>query len=214
MQEYQIELTNTSPLLMHADDVEAADRLKEWRQSPVNKNVSVAGDDRSPAWTWQTYLYHADGNLCIPAANFMTCLRQAGTKKIMKKQTTYKEITQSSIFCSSDNLEFFDNGKKIPLTAIKAIDFDTFPEHMAAAKKLGFELFCKRATIGKAKHVRVRPRFNNWSVRLSLSVTAQEITKPILQELLTIAGRVGLGDWRPGCKTPGPYGMFTAKIVG
>lgn len=51
------ELTGTTPLLMHADDVDAADALIEWRQKPDNKNISKPGDDRSPPWAWQTYLY-------------------------------------------------------------------------------------------------------------------------------------------------------------
>ena len=32
------ELTGLMPLIMHQDDVEAADTLSEWRKDPANKN--------------------------------------------------------------------------------------------------------------------------------------------------------------------------------
>ncbi len=207
------ELAGTTPFLMHADDVEAADTLKAWRSDPANKNISVPGDDRSPPWTWMTYLYSDGKNLSVPSANLMTCLRTAGTKKIMKRQTTFKEITQSGMFVESEHLEFYNGGKTIKLADATAIRNATaFSDHILHARKFGFELYSKRAVIGKAKHVRTRPRFDRWSIRGSISVFAQEITKEVLSDIFRIAGNVGLGDWRPGCRTPGPFGMFTAKL--
>ena len=87
------ELTGEMPLLMHSDDVEAADELKEWRKDPANKDLSVAGDDRSPAWTWQTYLYSDGEHVTIPGANLMVNLRTAATQIILKKQKTFKELS-------------------------------------------------------------------------------------------------------------------------
>ena len=56
MYKVAFELVGEMPLLMHWDNIEGGDTLKEWRQDPKNKNQSVPGDDRSPSWTWQTYL--------------------------------------------------------------------------------------------------------------------------------------------------------------
>ncbi len=70
----------------------------------------------------------------------------------------------------------------------------------------------KRAKVGTTKHVRVRPRFENWTVRGELEVIAAELPFDIMEEIFNIAGRVGLSDWRPGCKTPGAFGMFAAKL--
>ena len=72
----EFNLKGLTPLLMHADDVEASDLLKDWRKSPGNKNQSVAGDDRSPAWTWQTYWY-LDENLTERAAQTLAISRRA-----------------------------------------------------------------------------------------------------------------------------------------
>ena len=82
----RFELTGIMPLIMHQDDVEASDLLNEWRKDPSNKNKSVAGDDRSPAWTWQTYLYSDGENVTLPAANLMVAIRQGSTQLILKKQ--------------------------------------------------------------------------------------------------------------------------------
>jgi hypothetical protein len=220
----QFQFFGTTTLLMHADNIDEADRLDRWRKDPKNRSVTKPGDDRSPAWTWKTYLYHDGKNLAIPTQNFMTCLRQAAAKKIMKRQTTYKEVSQASIFVAS---EYFDlhvgveDGKgmkyhQVPVSKINAIDDDApYDDHLHAVRAMGFDLNAKRARVGQAKHIRVRPAFRRWKVCGSVTVTDEAtITPGVLEELLRLAGNVGLGDWRPGCRTPGNYGMFEAQLAG
>jgi hypothetical protein len=50
MRNYEVTMTGTQPLLLHADDIEWADRMSAWKDDPANKKTSKAGDDRSPAW--------------------------------------------------------------------------------------------------------------------------------------------------------------------
>ena len=206
------ELTGEMPLLMHADDVMASDTLTAWRRDPANKNVSVAGDDRSPAWTWQTYLYSDGEKVVLPSQNLMVAIRQAGAQIILKKQKTYKEISQSGLLIPTEYLDFFCGGQAIPMSAINAMRDKPFAVQAEAVQKMGFRLFAKRAVIGKAKHVRVRPRFDKWSLAGTIRILVPEITFDTLETLFDLAGRVGLSDWRPGCKTPGPFGMFSAKL--
>lgn len=206
------ELRGIMPLLMHNDDVEATDLLSAWRKDPANKNSSVAGDDRSPAWTWQTYCYHDGKHLAMPSANIAVCLRQAGTQMILKKQKTFKEMTQSGMLIDTEYCEFLVGGQRVPIAAVSGMQEETFRVQSDAVRKLGFRLFTKRAAIGQKKHVRVRPRFDDWAVRGTVTVTAGELTFDVLEQIFGIAGRVGLCDWRPGCKTPGPFGMFTAEL--
>jgi len=213
MYEAKFSLTGDMPLIMHQDDVEASDTLMAWRKAPENKNLSVAGDDRSPPWTWQTYLYSDGENVTIPAQNLMVAIRQAGTQIILKKQKTYKEISQSGLLIPTEYLDFSTAGRKVEIGEIEAVRDLPFQEQSEAARKLGFRLFIKRAVIGKAKHVRVRPRFDVWELAGTIRVLVPEITWDVLGKLFELAGRVGLCDWRPGCKTPGPYGMFTAKVT-
>jgi hypothetical protein len=90
----------------------------------------------------------------------------------------------------------------------------TFSEHKKAAQAMGFELLVKRAKIGMSKHIRVRPQFpTGWQARGTLAVWDEQIDERSLASILEYAGQYkGLCDWRPGGKTPGPYGTFDAKI--
>src|SRR6516164_8996576 len=47
-----VELTSKAPMLMHADNIEWADAMEEWKNEPSNKAASKAGDDRTPPWRW------------------------------------------------------------------------------------------------------------------------------------------------------------------
>lgn len=213
-----ITLTGISPLLMHADDISQCDRLEAWRSDPANKNLSVKGDDRSPPWTWMTYLYTDGRQLVVPVDNLMACLRDAGSKVVLKKTTTMKAITQSGLFPLQDYLPLLVNGKPIRMADLEPCrEFTTFTAHREHVEKLGFALFCKRARIGMSKHVRVRPRFEDWSCELDLEVLAPEITKEHLERVLQVAGdRQGLCDWRPGAVKggqPGRFGRFKASVV-
>jgi hypothetical protein len=206
-------LTGEMPLLMHPDDVEASDSLRAWRQDPANKNASVAGDDRSPAWTWQTNLYSDGEFVTVPSANLMVAMRQAGSQMILKKQKTYKEISQSGLLIPTEYLHFsLDGTRQIAIADCHKLRDFPFSKQADAVRAMGFRLFVKRAKIGTSKHVRVRPRFDAWQIRGTIAVLTPDISWEVLGTLFDLAGRVGLCDWRPGCKTPGPYGMFTAKL--
>ena len=215
----RVTLTGQTPLLMHADDVMASDELSEWRKNPANKNFSTPGDDRSPAWTWSKYLY-TDGvsHLAIPIEMVMAGLRTAGAQIILKKQKTFKEITQSGI---QPDKPFFEFKCGLSLNSMQSVSIKSvvdvadsghtnFREQFEAVKKTGFQLFVKRARVGSAKHVRVRPRFEFWQATGDLHVVADEIAPEKLTELFAIFGRGGIGDWRAACRTPGPWGRCKA----
>lgn len=206
-------VTGMSSLLMHADDVESSDGLQEWRKDPDNKNISKAGDDRSPAWTWQTYLYTSDGKVAWPYANLMACLRRASAQVIMKGQKSFKEISQSGLIPVGEFMSFtVAGGKEITTESLKPMRSLSFSDQAKAVKELGFSLDVRRARIGKAKHVRVRPRFDHWMLQGRLEVILPELTQEVIKTIFQIAGNVGIGDWRPGCITPGPFGRFETAV--
>lgn len=216
MSKYSFTLTGETPLLMHADDVEASDTLMAWRKNSDNKSLSVPGDDRSPAWTWHTYLYSDGENVCIPSDNIMVALRNAGSKMIHKKQETYKKLTQSGLVILDEHCELIAPRNPVPMASIAKLRDKSFAEQSQAVKSLGFTLFTKRAKLPSsgAKNVRVRPRFEEWSVRGDIEVLDPAITPEVLVKLFDIAGaQSGLGDWRPSSpKSPGPFGRFSAKV--
>ena len=217
MQIYQVTLTGIMPLLMHADNIEWADQMERWKNDPANKKRSKAGDDRSPAFRWIGSLYHDETQIVMPADNLATCLMEGGALVPVpggRSGKTFKAQTQSGCLAGEAYWPIWINGHPIAMEPIQALmDEDNFDRHQTVVAQLGFMLFLKRARIGKQKHIRVRPRFDTWSIAGTIRVTDEQITQTVLQQILTYAGEYkGLGDWRPGAPTPGHHGMFRAVV--
>ena len=212
---YNVELRGLSPLLLHHDNLDWAEVMKKWASDPANKKGSVAGDDRSPAHRWIGNLYTEAGQIVMPADNLMTMFREGGSKcPTGKGQATFKRQTQSGILVDQSAWPIMVNGNAVPYAPLKAlIEEPDFEVHKATAAGLGFELFVKRAKIGQAKHVRVRPRFDNWTVSGTVTVMDDMITVDVFRNILSFAGMyAGLGDWRASApKSPGPFGRFEAS---
>lgn len=213
----QFELVGEMPLLMHWDNIDGCDLLKEWRQDPANKNQSVAGDDRSPAWTWHTYCYTDGANVVIPQDNVLASLLYGGMQVPpwwKTKKQNVKELTQSGIVAASEFFRFeYGKGKQLTVAQLDAMRDMPFAKQAERCQDLGFRLFVKRAGVGQAKHVRVRPRFDTWKVTGELDVIADDFPIEKLELVFHYAGRGGLCDWRPSSpKRPGPYGMYRASV--
>ena len=221
MVRYAIELTGTTPLIMHRDNLSFSEKVRAWQRDPANKEQSVAGDDRSPAWTWIGYAYADDKFITMSADNLATCIREGGARVPTGKKSgdkTYKKLSQSGIVLDMPEYEFTVNGKQIPLDPIRSLIGDTdFFHHMEVAEQLGFELLVKRAKVQMAKHVRVRPLFRDWKIRGTITVLDEDmfgLTQDVVQMIFDQAGTFrGLGDWRPGSpKSPGFYGKFQTVL--
>lgn len=212
---YQFVLTGRTALLMHFDDVQWSDEIGAWRLAPENKpkKGEGRGDDRRPAHTWIGYCYHDGKQLAIPSCNLASCLKKAGSR-VPNNRGTFKELAVSGIWFEQEHLSFTNSGQAIPLAPIqKLIKEPCFNDHAEAVADMGFKLDVRRAVVGAAKHVRVRPRFESWTASGTLEVTSDHIDPETLDQIFIQAGRVGLGDWRPGSpKSPGVFGMFGAQL--
>lgn len=216
---YDIKLVGTQPLLMHHDNIEWADAMEEWKNDPVNKRVSKAGDDRSPSWRWIGSLYHDGKHIALPAENLMRCLMEAGAMVPVpggRSGKTFKAQTQSGMMCRQPFLDFRTVSGVQPRMEdiLRLRTVPAFVAHRQAAEELGFRLNVKRARIGQAKHIRVRPEFDTgWSATCQLAVWDAQLTEDVLRTIIEFAGIYkGLGDWRPGGRTPGQYGTFAAEL--
>ena len=217
MRRYEITISGQTPLLMHWDNIEWADRLDEWKNDPGNKKNSKAGDDRSPAWRWVGSMYHDGAHVAVPNDNLMRCLMEGGAMVPVpggKSGKTFKAQTQSGMMVAEPFWPVLIDGAAVPMSAINPLmKVDDFGKHKEAVSALGFRLHVKRAKIGASKHIRVRPCFDRWEVRGTVSVWDDQITERVLADILRYAGQYkGLGDWRPGGKTPGSFGMFEAAV--
>ena len=212
---YKVELTGVTPLLMHNDNLEWAGAMQEWAKDPANKKGSTAGDDRSPAFRWIGNLYTDRGLVVLPSDNIMTMLREGGAKcPTGKRQGTFKSLTQSGLCVNEVAWPIIVGGKTISTKAIETLKTEEdYSVHEATIAGTGFVLFAKRARIGMAKHVRVRPRFDEWTAAGTITALDDMITTDVLQNILTVAGALaGLCDWRPSSQKSGPYGRFTATV--
>lgn len=213
---YHLTLEGLTPFLMHAENRSFADEVLSWRKDPANKERSVPGDDRSPAWTWLGYTYHDGRTMGIPSDNLMTMLREGGAKvKVAQGKGTYKKQTQAGIVIDQLMFDFFSCGQQIPwepIARLRGEPYD-FWKHEEVAKDHGFELHCKPARIKSSKHIRVRPMFRDWAARGTITVIDSEvsgITQDVLQVILNQAGALcGIGDWRPSSPSSGgSFGKF------
>jgi hypothetical protein len=211
---FQFTITAKTPLLMHKDDVEASDRLKEWRTDPKNQDSSVPGDDRSPAWTWMTHCYSNGKVLAMPADNLSAALLQAGMAMPLKGNKTFKELSQTGLFIVEDFFPLLIGGREIPNEEIEALTKLPFREQAEGVKKLGFTLLVKRAKVGQAKHVRVRACFAEYTCKGTVEVVAKELTDDRVNMMFDIAGdKKGWGDGRPGSpRRPWRFGRFNVVL--
>lgn len=216
MQTYKVTIQGETPLLMHHDNLKWAETMKLWEMDPANKPISVKGDDRSPAWRWIGNLYVENNKVVVPADNLMTVLREGGARTPTGQGSkTFKAQTQSGLVVDQSAWPILIDGNPIPYEPIKSLILESdFALHELQAQDLGFNLFVKRAKIGQAKHVRVRPRFDKWTCSGSITVFDKMITRDILATILAYAGNyAGLGDWRPSSpRSPGPFGKFTIQV--
>lgn len=219
LKKYAVELEGTAEMFFHWDDVEWGDEIAKARLQAKKDKTSVAGDDRSPAFTWMGYCYRDDaGLIAIPFMNLSAALLKAGSQiGTGKKQQTFKSATQSGMRFVEAFWPLTVKGRQISFSSFsdKLMAEKDFSVHKKVAQKNGFTLDVRRATVGATKHVRVRPLFPpRWKASGHVLVSDERITIDVVRELFDYAGRyVGIGDWRPGApKKPGPYGTFNATV--
>jgi hypothetical protein len=201
---------------MHGDNIDWAGYMAEWQKEPSNAPLSVPGDDRTPAWRWIGSLYFDAGLICMPSDNLMTMLREGGAKcKTGKKGGTFKRQTQTGLLIDQLSWPIVTPKGVIKKEDIEILREESdFLEHQKLVGDMGFCLFVKRAKIGNGKHVRVRPRFDQWKISGTITVLDETITKAVLELILDTAGHYcGLCDWRPSsAKSPGYFGQFSAEV--
>lgn len=205
MQKYKFSIEGLTPMLMHRNPM--------LDDEEVVVSGGKKGDDRYPADKWKQYLYLDSGTIVMPESNIKAALEKAGARISIGNRRTLKMAAASAIFFDDLFVPLLINGKVIKTSAIEAIK-GSFDKQQAGAEKLGFTLDVRPASVNSAKHIRVRPRFQAWSIIGTFDTDDEELTEPRLKELFSLAGHIaGLCDYRPSSpKRPGAYGRFRAEI--
>lgn len=215
---YAVTFTGETPLLMHPHNPDWMESMKRWEKDGANKAASVKGDDRSPAFRWVGLLYNEQGFVVVPSDMLMTVLREGGKRcPTGKGMQTFKSQTQSGIMVDQSAWRVVVDGKEIPYGPFFEMaerKESNFAKHQALAEEHGFTLFIKGVNVQGKKHIRVRPRFDRWSLSGSLTVFDEQITMEVLSDVLKFAGAyAGIGDWRPSSpKAPGSFGKFSVAL--
>lgn len=215
METYRVRLMGQTPYIQHSDNVEWADEMERWLRNPDNKKSSTPGDDRTPAFRWLGCLYHDGTQIVVPSDSIRAALREAGaTLSTGHRTETFKSASQSGLIINEAAWPLVVNERTIPTAPfMESKEIRSFADWQRLAAGYGFMLFVKRVRVGMSKHIRVRPVFDSWASEGTITVTDTRITEQVLQMLVSQAGRLkGIGDWRPGGRTPGTFGMFKADV--
>lgn len=131
----------------------------------------------------------ADGNYCHPSESIVKAIvRACSGKKIGK--VTAGQLAKSALFAAE------------PYLTILGPDGEPMTEYSIDRRSV---------VIGKARVLRCRPCFANWTMSVPLEIDMSLLTKAFVAEFLRLAGRFpGIGDYRP--EKGGSFGRF--EVVG
>lgn len=187
--EIKLELTGTSPLLMHNISLADPDNpVVREIQTYTSKRKKTEDDRRAiERLEWFGGLYVEGGRIVMPTGNIRKCFIQAG--KISKQGT---QVTRA--------LQFAD--MVVPLV------YDG-PEDPKELFKL--PEFHDRAAVGISgkRTMRVRPKFPRWALVAEAMLLESVMDLDDLRRVAELAGKAeGLGDNRVN-----GFGRFAVKVV-
>ena len=181
-------LTSSAPLIMHNGHL--ADPINKWakalKQISSKKKKTDADYEELARLEFFGGLYMSADGPVIPAQCIEATLVNAAKKR--SEGLTAK----SGMFCDTHALLEYDG----PRTAELLWQDEQFR-------------VVNLVVVNRARIVRTRPIFNDWSTVISVSFDDEQVNLSTVDEWVRIGGSiVGLCDWRP------KYGRYEAQRVG
>ena len=192
---YRITLTGVSPLLMHngAAGLDTRSPAKLEIASIAKKrgsNRTETDDARLVELECQNGLYLDDGGRPTLPASAIRGAIEAAARKTKQGPAVREGLLVESV----DRFDYDED------------ELGTTVEEIGKRAQFTVPVVVQRARI-----LRTRPKFDEWSVTCTVDVDDEQVDRPMLTAWLDVAGRrVGLGDWRPACS--GTCGRFTPKV--
>ena len=187
--EVKITIKGTEPLIMHSSyGLNPRTELAQEKAAITVKKGSnrTDADDARLAIVECLLSFWLDdaGEITIPPEAFRSCLETAARK--LKQGGDVREGLM--VFRSAFK---YDRGK-----------LGNTPEEVANKAQ-----FVTTAVVQRSRVLRVRPKFDDWSVTFSVEYDEELVDRSKLERWIDIGGRrIGLGDWRP--EKSGRYGRF------
>lgn len=185
------ELSGTTPLLMHSDRyANPIDPLTKAHKELTGKRKKTDEDHEAIARSeWRGGLYYDDEvGLYLPGVNIEASI--VGAAKLQKLGVKFKQ-------------GFLVMDEKCPLDIGGKKDFDYLSANIDKFS------YSKSVVISRARIMRVRPMFREWSAKVQIAFDGELISKSDVLKALNDAGNViGLCDWRPR------FGRFSVEILG
>ena len=193
MKELTVKITGISPLLMHSDrsvnkldpDVKAHSKLTSKKSKTEDDLLAIARSE------YMLGLYVDDDfGVCLPTINIRSALIEGA-----RQNKRGKDIETGTIILEQ-NVALDYKGPKDPEKLFQTRAF----------------VYCKSVVVQRNRVMRYRPRFNEWSCKVTIQYDPKKISEEDLLYSFDCAGRyVGIGDFRPNKK--GNFGRFeVAKI--
>ena len=145
----------------------------------MTNGKELAKKDRGTRVEAESYLYK-DGKdiICCPSIVLLSALKNSAVNFLVggKGKKTYKNYIYSGVAIEQENIELISNG---------------------------WETDKKTVVVGRARIIRARPRFDEWSLKFTIEILTDIITPAILKTMLQHTGKYsGIMDFRP------LYGLF------
>ncbi len=138
----------------------------------------------------------AQGYLWLPGPSVGSMLREAGSGHKQKgTRKSLKWIIPAAVIVQEDRIPLFNIKTGKARKRLKTFEVDSRPVVIPSTK---------------GRIMRHRPRLDEWSADLTISVDEEVLDCDTIQILLTEGGkRIGVGDFRPSCG--GSFGRFLIK---
>lgn len=168
---YEITIEGTAPTIQNRLSIDL-----------INEQAAIKNADRTK-WeeeNWDKKMYKDGEEIIFPEDAAHALIIEGGKKSQLRPPKsvgrTWTNYLKSSVFIS-DHIRLFDHSNPVPF---------------------GKMVNANPSSSKKTKVYRIRPLIENWKARISIIDLEGSLSKDLLEELLTCAGKfVGLSDYRP-----------------
>jgi hypothetical protein len=188
LKEMEVRIEGVSPLIMHSGQMaDPTNRFaKALKEISGKRKKTDADHEAMSRIELEAGLYQTNGIVTMPGDCIEACIIAGAAKMRLGK------VFRSGVFCDLDG-KFLVNGRQV-----KAETVLTNPEYKDS----------RAVVIGKARIIRTRPIFRNWSCEFKLYYNTDVIAnaEQVIRALTDSGQLVGLCDFRP------KYGRFTVEM--